>query len=137
MVDGPVLVTGSEGYVGSDLIERLEEEDVEYRRFDLKLGNDVRNFDDLKSKADGVEVIYHLAACSGVDECRDRPVEAFETNVIGTKNVLEVGSKVVLASSFAARDPVNIYGFTKLGAEKFVTDYNGVVLRFSNVYGGN
>jgi len=131
-----VLVTGNLGYIGKNLCQRLEREKIEYVPFDLRNGEDVRNRGQLKKKAKGVDLVYHLAAQVGVPQCEEYPLEAYETNVRGTFNVLNLDAKVVFASSFASMNPDSVYGLTKLVGEKLVLDAGGTVLRLSNVYGG-
>lgn len=129
-----VVVTGSEGYIGANLIKRLEGESMDYISYDLKHGKDVRQFHVPESSD---TIAYHLAAQVGVPQCRENPLKAFETNVLGTKKVAETVDKTIFASSFAAQEPVSLYGATKAVAEQFVLREGGVVLRLSNVYGGD
>ncbi|MCW4021432.1 MAG: SDR family NAD(P)-dependent oxidoreductase, partial [Candidatus Bathyarchaeota archaeon] len=96
---------------------------------------DVSSSGDLKRSLEGVGglgVVVHLAAVSGLERCREEPERAVSTNVLGTFNVLELarmyGARVVFVSSAAVfgvprvvpigeghpREPVNLYGFTKL-----------------------
>ena len=119
-----------------NLCRRLEREEIEYVSFDLRNGEDVRNRKQLKKKAEGVDLVYHLAAQVGVPQCEEYPLEAHETNVRGTFNVLNLDAKVVFTSSFASMNPDSVYGLTKLVGEKLVLDAGGTVLRLSNVYGG-
>jgi len=130
-----VLVTGNSGYIGSNLCRRLEEEGIGYIPFDLRRGDDVRNLEELEQIM-GVDLVYHLAAQVGVPQCEEYPLEAYESNVRGTFNVLNLDAKVIFTSSFAAMNPDLVYGFTKLVGEKLVLDDGGAVLRLSNVYGG-
>jgi len=130
------LVTGSSGYIGANLCQRLERKEIEHVPFDLENGRDVRSRRLLEEKAEDVDLVYHLAARTGVPQCEEHPLEAYETNVRGTFNVLNLDAKVVFTSSFAAMRPYSVYGFTKLVGEKLVLDAGGTVLRLSNVYGG-
>jgi len=130
-----ILVTGSSGYVGTNLCNRLEEEGIDYIPFDLREGNDIRNLEGLE-RINEVDFIYHLAAQVGVPQCEEYPLEAYEINVRGTFNVLNLDAKVLFTSSFAAMKPDSVYGLTKLVGEKLVLDAGGTVLRLSNVYGG-
>jgi len=124
------------GYIGKNLCRRLEREEIEHVPFDLRNGEDVRSWGQLKEKAENVDLVYHLAARTGIPECEQHPLEAYEANVRGTFNVLNLDAKVVFASSFAAINPDSVYGFTKMVGEKLVLDTGGTVLRLSNVYGG-
>jgi UDP-glucose 4-epimerase len=104
--------------------------------------------------------LIHLAALVSVEEVRRRPLDAITVNVTGTLNVLEAArrldvDRLVYASSVAVygepvrlpidedhpRNPVNLYGATKLLGEILVEDYartygiSYIVLRYFNVYG--
>lgn len=83
-----ILVSGSQGFVGRHLIERLKQLGFEVVGFDILSGQDIRDYDALKSASEACEVIVHLAA---VDN--DNPVEIMDTNIIGTLNVLNVLSE--------------------------------------------
>lgn len=94
------------------------------------------------------EIIFHLAAVSRTPWAIEDPMYTYETNVVGSANVLEAArqagvKKVVLASSnivYAAQTP---YKTSKLAMEQVARDYNDlydlptVCLRFSNVAGGD
>ncbi len=105
------------------------------------------------------DVVVHLAAMTGLKRCQENPDKTFQTNVYGTFNVikscLEVGSRLVFASSFEAYgrtekyeseesdilNPTNTYAITKMLGEELVkhanrlNDLDYVILRISNVYG--
>ena len=104
--------------------------------------NDVRNAISVFKQIEGsaCDAIIHLAAISGINACEEDPIEAYSTNITGTFNVVDMAKRfdipLVFASSFAAQNPINIYGATKKIAEKIVLDGGGTVLRFANVYGG-
>ena len=94
----------------------------------------------------GVDIVVHAAALKQVPACEYNPMEAVKTNIIGTTNVLEAaldaGVKKVLAlSTDKAVSPVNLYGGTKLVAEKLVIQSNnyaaGTSTRYSCVRYGN
>jgi len=135
-----ILVTGSEGYIGTNLKSIMPEE-VDIIPYDLVLGRlDVRDMSTIHNCAAECDGIIHLAGISGIVQCEEDPVTAYTTNIGGTLNVARVANKhgipFVLASSFAAANPINIYGASKKIAEKITTDYGGVALRLANVYGG-
>lgn len=94
----------------------------------------------------GVDVVVHAAAMKQVPACEYNPFEAVKTNVIGGSNVIEAaidaGVKHVLAiSTDKAVNPVNLYGATKLCAEKLFVQGNSYVgeggTRFSCARYGN
>jgi len=132
-----MLITGGLGYIGQNLLEQLENPLV----YDIKDGDDILDITNVAKKMREATVCYHLAAVSSVPLCEAYPVNAIETNIIGTLNILkaakEKGVKVVFASSFAVyTNPNTIYGMTKILGEKIVEQYGGVVCRIANVYGG-
>ena len=78
----------------------------------------------MRRAMEGVDIAVHAAALKQVPACEYNPMEAIKTNIMGTSNVideaLDVGVKKVLAlSTDKAVNPVNLYGATKLAAEKF------------------
>ncbi len=107
---------------------------------------DVRDADRLRRAMYGVDVVVHAAALKQVPACEYNPIEAVLTNVMGARNVidaaLDTGVKKVLAlSTDKAVNPINLYGATKLVAEKLFTQanaYGGTLpTRFSCVRYGN
>jgi UDP-N-acetylglucosamine 4,6-dehydratase len=90
---------------------------------------DVRDRERLYRAFAGVDVVVHAAALKQVPACEYNPFEAILTNVMGAKNVIDAaidtGVRRVLAiSTDKAVNPVNLYGATKLCAEKLFVDGN-------------
>ncbi|RJX18983.1 MAG: NAD-dependent epimerase/dehydratase family protein [Desulforudis sp.] len=84
---------------------------------------DVRDGPRLKRAMEGVDVVFHAAAMKHVPACENDPEEACKTNVLGAQNVInaavDCGVKRVLnVTTDKAVAPVNLYGATKLCAEK-------------------
>lgn len=176
------FITGGAGYIGSTLISHLLEKGYgilsvdNLRRGDYKFLERYRENPGLKlvvadirdrTRLEGVfrdfgdiEVIFHLAALSGLELCRENPEEAIEVNILGTFNVLDVARKfdirrVIFASSAAVYGvpaklpveeehplrPVNLYGVTKAAGERLMSLYHDnygletVILRLGNIYG--
>lgn len=107
---------------------------------------DVRDRERLYRAFYGVDVVVHTAALKQVPACEYNPFEAILTNVMGAKNVIDAaidcGVKRVLAiSTDKAVNPINLYGATKLCAEKLFIDGNQYVgdrvTRFSCARYGN
>jgi len=161
-----VLVTGGTGSFGKAFIKRLlNEHDPlavrvysrdELKQYDMQrdiddprlrfLIGDVRDAPRLSIATRGVDVVIHAAALKQVTACEYNPFEAVQTNIIGAENVvnaaLENGvSKTVALSTDKAVNPVNLYGATKLCAEKIVTQGNAYAgsapVRFCCVRYGN
>jgi UDP-N-acetylglucosamine 4,6-dehydratase len=92
------------------------------------------------------DIVVHAAALKQIEACEYNPIEAIMTNVMGARNVidaaLETGVRKVLAlSTDKAVNPVNLYGATKLCAEKLFVQSNSYAgtrdIRFSCVRYGN
>jgi UDP-N-acetylglucosamine 4,6-dehydratase len=107
---------------------------------------DVRDLSRLKRAMDGVDIVVHAAALKQVPACEYNPMEAINTNILGTANVVEAAleagvQKVLALSTDKAVSPVNLYGATKLAAEKLTVQSNAYSgerpTRFSCVRYGN
>ncbi len=107
---------------------------------------DVRDRDRLLRAMHGVDIVVHAAALKQVPACEYNPMEAIKTNIQGTSNVAEAAldagvSKVLALSTDKAVSPANLYGGTKLVAEKLIVQSNnyaaGRATRYSCVRYGN
>lgn len=107
---------------------------------------DVRDVDRLRRAMHGVDVVVHAAALKQVPVCEYNPIEAINTNVMGARNIIDAAldcgvSKVLGISTDKAVNPVNLYGATKLAAEKLFVHSNAYSgahgTRFSCVRYGN
>jgi UDP-N-acetylglucosamine 4,6-dehydratase len=90
---------------------------------------DVRDARRLRRAMQGVDIVVHAAALKQVPACEYNPIEAIMTNIIGARNVidaaLDVGVQRVMAlSTDKAVNPINLYGATKLCAEKLLIQSN-------------
>src|SRR4030067_2317618 len=145
-----ILVTGGTGSFGRKFVELMLAEYhpaklIVFSRDELKQHEmrvagfthpslryfigDVRDVDRLRRAMHGGDIVVHAAALKQVPACEYNPMEAVKTNIIGTSNVLEAaldaGVKKVLAlSTDKAVSPANLYGGTKLVAEKLVIQSN-------------
>ncbi|HTL30134.1 MAG TPA: UDP-N-acetylglucosamine 4,6-dehydratase (inverting) [Tepidisphaeraceae bacterium] len=107
---------------------------------------DVRDRDRLRRAMVGVDLVIHAAALKQVPACEYNPIEAVQTNVDGARNIIEAAldchvQRVVALSTDKAVNPVNLYGATKLVAEKLFIQANayrgGDPIRFASVRYGN
>jgi UDP-N-acetylglucosamine 4,6-dehydratase/5-epimerase len=110
---------------------------------------DVRDRERLIRAFDGVAVVVHAAALKQVPACEYNPFEAIKTNVLGGKNVIDAAitcgvKRVIAVSTDKAVNPINLYGATKLCAEKMFIQANAYaagsntrfsVCRYGNVVG--
>jgi UDP-N-acetylglucosamine 4,6-dehydratase len=94
----------------------------------------------------GVDIVVHAAALKQVPACEYNPIEAIMTNIIGGRNVIEAAldtsvENVMALSTDKAVNPINLYGATKLAAEKLFIQSNayagGRDVRFACVRYGN
>jgi UDP-glucose 4-epimerase len=100
-----VLITGGEGFIGSNLARFLAKNN-NIKIFDIKTGKDIRNLDLLKKELKDVDYVFHFAGLISVEESIRKPLEYVESNVIGSYNVLKAAldagiKKVIFASSAA------------------------------------
>ena len=107
---------------------------------------DVRDQSRLRRAMHDVDIVVHAAALKQVPACEYNPVEAIMTNIMGARNVVEAAldcgvQKVMALSTDKAVNPINLYGATKLAAEKLIVQSNayagGTGTRFSCVRYGN
>ena len=110
---------------------------------------DVRDRERLNRAFHEVDIVVHAAALKQVPACEYNPFEAVQTNIIGAKNVIEAAidqkvEKVMAISTDKAVNPINLYGATKLCAEKLFVQgnsYSGAMgprfscTRYGNVVG--
>jgi UDP-N-acetylglucosamine 4,6-dehydratase len=107
---------------------------------------DVRDGERLRRAMNGVDIVVHAAALKQVPACEYNPMEAVKTNILGSSNVIDAAldagvGKVLALSTDKAVNPVNLYGATKLAAEKLFVQSNayaaGSATRFACVRYGN
>jgi UDP-N-acetylglucosamine 4,6-dehydratase len=111
-----------------ELQRKLEDERVRF------LIGDVRDAERLERGMREVDVVVHAAALKQVPVCEYNPFEAVQTNIHGAENVVKAAiatevPKVLSLSTDKAVNPVNLYGATKLCAEKIIVQGNSYVGR--------
>ena len=165
-----ILVTGGTGSFGRAFVRRILDDTsvgrvVVFSRDELKqyemrqaikddervrffLG-DVRDVDRLRRAMRGVDHVVHAAALKQVDTAEYNPTEFVRTNVLGSENVIQAAldcdvRSVVALSTDKASSPINLYGATKLTADKLFVSSNHyaeeggtrfAVVRYGNVMG--
>lgn len=165
-----VLITGGTGSLGKELTRALLR-DTEIRRVAIfsrdelkqhemrsEFGNDsrlrwflgdIRDLSRLEIALNGIDFVIHAAALKQVDTGEYNPMEFVKTNVLGSQNVIEASikskvSRVLALSTDKASSPINLYGATKLTADKLFIAANNYsqgygtalsVVRYGNVMG--
>ncbi len=167
-----VLITGGTGSFGkrfvSTVLERYRTKKlIIYSRDELKqyemsqvwpadadqkiryFVGDVRDLPRLSMAMKGVDVVIHAAALKQVPTAEYNPFEVVKTNILGSQNVIEASlaanvARVIALSTDKAAAPINLYGATKLTADKLfiaANNYSGdhkttfSVVRYGNVMG--
>ena len=136
-----VLVTGSDGFLGSSLVRKLKNHKV--KGFDIRSGQDITDLKQVKRAVKGKDFVFHLAGLLGTHELVEDSIIAAKVNIIGTLNVLEACKQYKAKLIFASKPNVwvNTYSITKEAAEKFIEMYReefgveAVILKWFNVYG--
>lgn len=166
---GHIMVTGGAGYLGSTMVPMLLDQGFDVTVYDIFLWGinsllhvmqnprlhvikgDVRDKAKLAEALVDKDIIIHLAAIVGYPACDKDPDCAIDTNVVGTKNIVELmrpDQKLIYASTgscYGAVDnlcteeteicPLTLYGSSKADAEKLVIGAGGIGLRLATVFG--
>lgn len=162
-----VLVTGGTGSFGKKFVEVMLNEyhpaklivfsRDELKQHEMRISGfdhpslryfigDVRDLPRMKRAMQGVDIVVHAAALKQVPACEYNPMEAIKTNILGSSNVIDAAldtgvSKVLALSTDKSVNPINLYGATKLAAEKLFVQSNSYAgamqTRFSCVRYGN
>ena len=165
-----ILITGGTGSFGRAFLARILESRNpnkviifsrdELKQYEMKqlygsdprvrfFIGDIRDRDRLRIALHGVDYVVHAAALKQVDTAEYNPMEYVKTNILGSENVMlasmDAGVKKVIAlSTDKASSPVNLYGATKLTADKLFISSNHyahnfgtafAVVRYGNVMG--
>ena len=138
-----LLITGGTGSFGTAVLNRFLETDHfkeirifsrdekkqddmrnQYKNSKLKFYiGDVRNYNSIERAMHNVDYVFHAAALKQVPSCEFFPMEAVQTNVIGTQNVIDAAvrhnvKKVICLSTDKAAYPINAMGISKAMMEK-------------------
>ena len=150
------MVTGSTGLLGKSLCPMLEKEGYQFWACNSKIF-DVTNtkmVNEIMNKI-SLDFIIHLAGFTNIDAAEDNPEQAYDVNVVGTKNIANIARKHDIPILFVstnnvfdgksdkpykttdATNPINVYGRTKLQAEREIIKATKkyYILRTSWLYG--
>lgn len=169
LTDSSLLITGGTGSFGKEFLRYVLDHEKPHRvailsRDELKQSEmraafpednirwflgDIRDRDRLTRAMHGVDYVVHAAALKQVDTAEYNPFEFVKTNILGSQNVIDAAidagvKKVVALSTDKASSPINLYGATKLTADKLFVSANNysysfgtrlAVVRYGNVMG--
>jgi UDP-N-acetylglucosamine 4,6-dehydratase len=121
---------------------------LKYKNLRFFIG-DIRDFDRLKMAFRNVDYIIHAAALKQVPTAEYNPIECIKTNIIGAENIINASiennvKKVICLSTDKAVNPINLYGASKLAADKLFQAAKNLVgksepsfsiVRYGNVSG--
>lgn len=165
-----ILITGGTGSLGKALVRFLldntqvrrvaifSRDELKQSQMKTEFANDnrlrwfigdIRDLERLKIAFHGVDFVIHAAALKQVDTGEYNPMEFIKTNVLGSQNVIDAAinsgvKRIVALSTDKASSPINLYGATKLTADKLFIAANNYghqygtissVVRYGNVMG--
>lgn len=156
------LIIGGTGTLGRALIKRLQNEELriysrdEFKQYELRHNKnchffigDIRDKERLEMAMEGVDIVIVAAALKNIEKCEYNPFEAIKTNIVGCQNVIDCAMKtrpkqVIYISTDKAVNPENLYGATKMCAERLIESANNYkgnrdtqfkFVRYGNVWG--
>jgi UDP-N-acetylglucosamine 4,6-dehydratase len=165
-----ILITGGTGSLGQSLTRHIlsttkirriaifSRDELKQSNMRIEFANDdrlrwflgdIRDLERLKRALHDVDFVIHAAALKQVDTGEYNPMEFIKTNVLGSQNVIDAAisagvNRVVALSTDKASSPINLYGATKLTADKLFIAANNYgfkygttfsVVRYGNVMG--
>lgn len=161
------MITGGTGSFGKAVLSKFiklgvkeirifsrdekKQEDLRLRYKNKKLKfiiGDVRNYTSIYEASKGVHYIFHAAALKQVPSCEFFPLEAVNTNILGTENTINAAienrvKKIIFLSTDKAVYPINAMGISKAMAEKIAISKSRIesnnttvcITRYGNVMG--
>ena len=149
------LITGGSGFLGTALVERLQEHNLvilsrnegnlvklkeKYPNIEIIVG-DIRDKQTCRKALNGVTGVFHLAAMKHVGLAEENPRECVMSNLLGTINLLDEfrGDFFLFISTDKAEKVSSVYGATKFISEKLLKEYEKInktkyrIVRYGNV----
>ena len=151
-----ILVTGGSGFIGGHIIDKLRDNNLDVKGFDIKkphredvefIKGNIVSLDELSDAIGDVEYVFHIAALSNIDKVAEKPLKAVDLNIMSTAKVLEAArnsqvKRVIYASSyFVVSGRGHIYTTTKEASEMLCKNYYTLyglpftILRYGTAYG--
>ena len=147
-----ILITGGTGSFGQEFVKILcknynfkklailsrdelkqfeMSEKIKDKRLRFLLG-DIRDYERLKFAFRNIDYVIHAAALKQVPKAEYNPSEYIKTNILGSENIIKASietnvSRVISLSTDKAASPINLYGATKLVADKLFTSANNMI----------
>lgn len=152
-----ILVTGSNGQLGHDVINELNNRGYSVKGVDID-EMDITDYESVKSVFESFipDAVIHCAAWTAVDAAESNVDKCRLVNAVGTKNITEnaqkIGAKLIYISTdyvfngegetpwkpYDKKEPINTYGLTKYEGEKEVEKYEkSFIVRIAWVFGKN
>lgn len=146
-----ILITGGTGSFGSKAVEMLlkfnpdkiiifSRDELKQQEMNNKFQNnklrfflgDIRDLQRIQFALRKIDYVIHAAALKQVPKAEYDPYEFVKTNIVGTQNVISASihnnvKKVMLVSTDKAVSPINMYGSTKLCAERMIVSSNNII----------
>ncbi len=153
-----ILVIGGSGFLGSHVVDQLVKNNYEVINYDLRKSTyapssvkqvigDLNDVNLLNKSIRGVDIVYHFAALSDLNDSVNKPSETVQTNIMGTVNILEQ-SKINKVKRFIYASTVYVnskegsfYKCSKQAAELYIKEYfreyglEYTILRYGSLYG--
>jgi UDP-glucose 4-epimerase len=151
-----ILVTGGSGFIGSHIVDKLIDNNLNVKIFDIKkphrgdvefIKGSIVSLEELNAAMKDVEYVFHIAAFSNINKVVENPLKAVDLNIMGTARVLEAArnsqvERVIYASSyFVDTGKGHLYTTTKTASEMLCKDYYNLyglpftILRYGTAYG--
>ena len=153
-----VLITGSSGFLGSNVADALYDKGYDIVLFDKtpspykqkgykEILGDILKTEDINKAIKGCQYIYHFAAQADINNSSNDATQTIQSNIIGTQNILEVArqnkiERVLFASTIYVYSELgSFYRVSKQACEKMIEEYkrefdlNYTILRFGSLYG--